>query len=412
MKNGKIGELNRRLLSGILLVCFLLGAVLGGCGGGGGGSDSNTPSNQNAPAGLIYRQGAVVYPLGEAIVPNTPSTSGGTITQFSVTPALPAGLSLDPTSGIISGTPTAVKPATIYSITGSNNAGLIIIGLQLEVREKTIAPASLNYLNASVNYPIGDVIEPNTPIATGGAITRFSVTPALPAGLSLNPNTGVISGMPTAAKPSAIYTVTGTNSAGSVTARLQLEVTEKAISPVSLSYLDASVSYPAGAPIDPNRPISTGGQITQFRVAPALPAGLSLDTTSGIISGTPSLATPAAAYTVTGSNSAGSIATQLNIAITERMVAPASLTYADAAPPISYTVNQPIVPNTPITMGGTITQFSITPTLPAGLNLDITSGVINGTPTVASPLTVYTVIGSNSAGSVSTQLSIETLVVQ
>ena len=38
----------------------------------------------------------------------TPTANGGTIVSFSVSPSLPAGLSLDTSTGAISGTPTAV----------------------------------------------------------------------------------------------------------------------------------------------------------------------------------------------------------------------------------------------------------------------------------------------------------------
>jgi LPXTG-motif cell wall-anchored protein len=42
----------------------------------------------------------------------------------------------------------------------------------------------------------------------------YSVSPALPAGLSINPSTGVVSGTPTAVAASAVYTVTATSTDG------------------------------------------------------------------------------------------------------------------------------------------------------------------------------------------------------
>jgi Ca2+-binding RTX toxin-like protein len=52
-----------------------------------------------------------------------------------------------------------------------------------------------------------------------------------------------------------------------------------------------------------------------FAVAPALPAGLSLDAATGAISGTPTAASPAADYTVTMTDLAGSATTGVNIKI-------------------------------------------------------------------------------------------------
>ena len=49
----------------------------------------------------------------------------------------------------------------------------------------------------------------------GGPVVSWSITPALPAGLSFNTSTGEINGTPTAVSPSATYTITATNAGGS-----------------------------------------------------------------------------------------------------------------------------------------------------------------------------------------------------
>jgi hypothetical protein len=45
---------------------------------------------------------------------------------FDISPALPAGLVLDPYTGIISGTPTEAKPQTVYKVTAYNGRGEIV----------------------------------------------------------------------------------------------------------------------------------------------------------------------------------------------------------------------------------------------------------------------------------------------
>jgi hypothetical protein len=57
-----------------------------------------------------------------------------------------------------------------------------------------------------------------------GTVTGYSVSPTLPAGLSLNTSTGVISGTPSVTAASANYTVTASNSGGSTTGTVSVTV--------------------------------------------------------------------------------------------------------------------------------------------------------------------------------------------
>src|SRR3979411_1280607 len=101
----------------MLRTCGLVIAVavlMVACGGGGGGEAMPAPSNLQYALGT----GEVGSPYG----PYPPSVSG-TVTGYSVIPALPAGLTLDPTSGVISGTPLAASPTTTYTVTASNAGG-------------------------------------------------------------------------------------------------------------------------------------------------------------------------------------------------------------------------------------------------------------------------------------------------
>ncbi|MBR8317305.1 putative Ig domain-containing protein [Burkholderia dolosa] len=281
-----------------------------------GGPTSGTRAT-GAPAGLSYSDPAVVYAVGSAIPPNVPSSSGGAITQYSVSPALPAGLALDPVTGIISGTPTAIAHATIYTVTGRNAAGSAAARVQIEVKDHAIAPDSIAYPDNPVVYTTGVAIHPNVPVVSGGAITGFAVSPALPAGLALNAQTGAISGTPTAVMPAADYTVTGSNSAGSVSTVVNIEVRSALVPPASLSYDDPDAVYSSGQPIAENTPHATGGDVDAYTVTPALPDGLSIDASTGIISGLPTRVQPRTVYTVTGSNKAGSISAQIAITVSQ-----------------------------------------------------------------------------------------------
>ena len=268
-----------------------------------------------------------------------------------------------------------------------------------------VPPTGLTESNASVVYGQGTEIVPERPTNSGGAITQCSVSPPLPPGLVLNPQTCEISGTPTAVTNDMVYTITAGNAGGSDSTRLEIEVKDTAIAPENLGYPDSSVVYVVNQPITPNAPITTGGEITQYSVSPALPSGLSLDAQTGVITGTPATVAAPAVYTVTGSNSVDSVQTQLSIKVGPQIVAPTSLTYSDLVP--VYIVGVPIVYDEPQASGGEITQFSVSPPLPAGLSIDTQTGVISGLPTTAGEPVTYTVTGSNRAGSVTAQITID-----
>lgn len=87
------------------------------------------------------------------------------------------------------------------------------------------APTGLTYPTPALyNANVSNVfLSPNV----AGSVTSYSLpaSPALPAGLSFDTNTGIISGMPTAAIPTTRYTITATNASGSTQASLDMTVT-------------------------------------------------------------------------------------------------------------------------------------------------------------------------------------------
>ena len=119
-------------------------------------------------------------------------------------------------------------------------------------------------------------------IAATNFPTSYDATP-LPAGLSINPATGLISGTPTAAGVTTV-TLTASNNSGPATKTLTITVTTQPV-PVITSAATASgvtgdaFSYQIIATNTPTSYDATG-----------LPAGLAVNTASGLISGTPAVA--------------------------------------------------------------------------------------------------------------------------
>jgi len=357
-----------------------------------------------APANLTYSVQSPTYTQYQPITNDTPSNTGGPVASYSIAPALPTGLQLDTTTGVISGTPTVAAVAATYTVTATNKSGNTTDNLSITVAAAALAaPTNLTYSVQAPSYTVGQPITPDTPSSSGGAVASYSVAPALPAGLALDTTTGIISGTPTVSAVAATYIVTATNATGQTTDSLSIAVLIAA--PANLTYSAQAPSFTVGQPITPDTPSSTGGAVASYSVAPALPTGLVLDTTTGIISGTPTVAAVAATYIVTATNATGQTTDSLSIAVV--IAAPANLTYSAQAP--SFTVGQPITPDTPSSTGGAVASYSIAPALPSGLALDPTTGIISGTPTVAAVAASYTVTATNAGGHTTDNLSITVL---
>ncbi|MDR0315492.1 MAG: putative Ig domain-containing protein [Treponema sp.] len=131
-----------------------------------------------------------------------------------------------------------------------------------------------------------------------------------------------------------------------------------------------------------------------------LPVGLDLAGTTGVISGTPTTQ-GMSTFTVKATNAAGNATKALSITIAPAPVAPAITTEALANGDVQTPYSQTLVAT------GTAPTWSLDggTTLPAGLSLAGTTGVISGTPTTAGTST-FTVKASNAAGSDTKELSI------
>lgn len=128
--------------------------------------DSCVPGGTVEPLDLQLSESAVTLTRTVAMTPVTANPTGGSGNYaFSVSPSLPAGLSIDPTSGTISGTPTSITPMATYTVTvtdtGDANASFGFDGtrngtstatatLDLEVVEDTarVAQAFTDATNA------------------------------------------------------------------------------------------------------------------------------------------------------------------------------------------------------------------------------------------------------------------------
>ena len=74
-----------------------------------------------------------------AIAGYTITSTGGTIASYAISPAAPTGLSFSTSTGLLTGTPTAVQSATAYTITATNATGTATATFTLTVTDPTCA---------------------------------------------------------------------------------------------------------------------------------------------------------------------------------------------------------------------------------------------------------------------------------
>jgi large repetitive protein len=205
----------RRAVSAAMLAMLFVA-----CGGGGEDVATVEP-----PSDFRYASNPAVYVLGTRITPNVPSSGGGIVVSYAVSPALPAGLSLNTVTGAIGGSPTSVAAAASYTVTATNASGSTTAILTVTVMDHSSPPSNVRYATNPAFYAAGRPIAPNAPVADGGIAEVWSVSPPLPAGLALDPATGVITGTPTAVAIASGFTITATNAAGSASTVVVIAVT-------------------------------------------------------------------------------------------------------------------------------------------------------------------------------------------
>jgi len=173
----------------------------------------------SAPSGMTISSSSTAtaqagYPFSYQI-----GTSGGSATSYSASP-LPSYLSLNTTSGVISGTVPigattgALSPISLSATGASASAtGSLTLTITTPPNAAPVitSPATASgFLTKTFNYPI--TTSPTDPSSTP---TSYAITTGeLPAGLVLNQTTRAITGTPTGPVGETVVTYTATNPFG------------------------------------------------------------------------------------------------------------------------------------------------------------------------------------------------------
>src|SRR5262245_17011054 len=301
------------------------------------------------------------------------SGSGGTPPYtWAVSPALPASLSLNGSSGAITGTPGAegTSSHTFSMIDSSSPSQVVQKALTLTIKPVaaalSITTASLpdGFVGQSYNQPV---------IATGGtAPLSWSISAGtLPLILNLNQSTGVISGTPTVAGTSS-FTVRVADSGGQEdTQALSIRINPPSPPTITTTSLPGGT---VGLAYSEDLTATGGtGTLAWSLSGGSLPANLSISST-GTISGTPTN-TGTANFTVRVTDSlAQSDPQTLSIAISSALTITTTspLPNAEVAKAYSKTLAR--------SGGFSPFTWSVIPALPAGLDLEAPTGKISGSP--------------------------------
>ena len=326
-------------------------------------------------------------PTGNIAFPysTTVQATGGTPPYSWSATGLPPGLSMDSSTGVISGIPTtfiefaivAVKVTDAASPPSSSSATFT---LTIGTIPFLITTTSLG--NGMVGIPYSQTL---TAIGGTGHYSWEIAAGALSSGLTLYAQTGVISGTPTAPVAATPLTLRITDSGSppqTALATLTLTITPPpGIIAITTTSMAGGV---VGTPY--TQTLSALGGTGTYRwqlTAGTLPAGLTLTSSTGVINGTPTAAVTAIplSFTVTDSSSPA-------------LSASASFTLTIAAPTLKITttsLNTGLVNNpysqTLAASGGTAPHSwkLVTGRLPGGFTLNALTGEISGTPIVEVP---------------------------
>jgi alpha-tubulin suppressor-like RCC1 family protein len=302
---------------------------------------------------------------------------------------LPEGLSLNTSTGTISGTPTVYGGFTPSATLTDNLGRTTSRDVPLKVTADTLAITTASLPDAAFDEPYAVTLAGH-----GGANPRTWKVTGLPAGLTHNTSTGTISGMPTVYGDFTLNT-TLTDKLGATTTRtLSLKVTADPLTITTASLPQAAFGEPYAMTL-----AGTGGAAPYTWAATGLPEGLSLDIAAGTISGT---STVYGTYTTTAT-----LADKMGRTTTRTFLWSVSVdalsVQTDTLPDARY--GEPYAA-TLVGTGGATPYAWAASGLPEGLSLDTTTGLISGRPTVYGTYSAGVALTDKIGKTVTTSLSL------
>ena len=365
---------------------------------------SVSPPASATPTVTVTNPGTQTGTVGTAQtlqVQASDTASGKTLT-YSATD-LPFGLTLSASTGAITGTPT-MAGTYLTTLTANDGSGASSVNLSWTINPKGTGNVITVTQPANQAGTVGTAASLQiqaTDSGTGQTLTYSAA--GLPTGLAISSSTGLISGTPTTTTGSPFsVTVTVTDTTGAKgTAAFTWTISPQGTNTVTVTN-PGSQSGTVGTAITGlqiKATDSASGQTLTYSAA-GLPTGLAISSSTGLISGTPTTTTGSPfSVTVTVTDTTGAKGT----AAFTWTISPQGTNTVTVTNPGSQsgTVGTAItglqIKATDSASGQTLTYSA---TLPAGLAINSSTGLITGTPTTAgtSSVTVTVTDTTGAAG--------------
>jgi uncharacterized protein (TIGR03437 family) len=348
--------------------------------------DSAGPTPQTMVAPLLVNVDPPAPPLNVSCGTSTPvigqtysvqctATGGNSPYNYSAA-GLPNGVTINSTTGLVNGQPTVLGPFSAIvrivdsSAPGTRTTSTILSGI--------VVPPPLIISCPPVGNPVQGRLYNLQCLGSGGAPPLTWSAAGLPNGLAINPTSGLISGTPTVLGVFSA-TVTLTDS-GTPTAQTQSVTLNGNVSQPPLTVNCGAVGKLVQGQVYALECTASGGTKPYKWSAGGLPNGISIDSSSGLISGTPTVLGPfSASITVTDN-----IGQQQSATVTGT-VGPGPLS-------VTCGVTATLVQNQPFSQGctasgGTPPYHWSANGLPNGVSIDPGTGLVGGKPAAAGPFT-------------------------
>lgn len=330
--------------------------------------------------------------LGSNVSTAVSATATGAVTYAVSSGTLPNGLTLSSSSGTITGSPTVAGTYTFKIRATGNDAGTIS---QATTPDLTMVVGSTTSLTEDITVGGGWIGEPVTGRAIFGGYPSPSVSVgsgSLPPGVSVSAN-GTLSGNAT---QSGTYTFTlkGTNfadPAGTSTPSHTIVIEAAPDFTADSGYTQA---INIGDAYETYTPTATGRSVTYtLETGTNLPAGLTLNSATGRISGTPTVAGRFVFRVVATNRSGRNFSRSSTITVRQAPIFTKSNVLGGIPRDSSYQFDFDA-------SGFPAPTYSVTSGyLPTGMSLNGTSGLLSGTPNTSGRFE-FTIRALNDGGSV------------